>query len=179
MRQSFYKDSIVFFGFVIPGLIALALCGGAWYAKSSVSGSLQQKSQTLAEQKKTQAEITQLEKQIAPKRDLAQSWDQLISKDLPTSLNDELPAILQSIPPREFSFVSTTQVNSKAGLATVAKQPVSQTQLAFRGTYRGLQKGLLELETKLPHLQVGSLTIDSNKQSNNLNVTVVYGAWTK
>lgn len=179
MRPSYYKDSIIFFGIVIPGLIALLLCGGAWYAKSTVGDSLLRKSQVLASQKQTQTEIAQLEKTIAPQREFAQSWDNLVGIDLPTALNEELLDISQRIPAREFTLVSTNRVNSKTGLASVAKTNNTQAQFAFRGTYRGIQKGFLVLETRFPQLQVNDLKIDVNRQNNNLNVQASYGAWTK
>ena len=50
--------------------------------------------------------------------------------------------------------------------------------MAFRGTFRTMQRAFLELETRMPQLQLQELRIDpSSSQSSLLNFQVIYTAW--
>jgi hypothetical protein len=53
-------------------------------------------------------------------------------------------------------------------------------KLAFRGTFRSVLKAFLELESRMPQLQLQDLKIDpSTSASSSLNFQVTYTAWEK
>jgi hypothetical protein len=50
--------------------------------------------------------------------------------------------------------------------------------MAFRGTYRTLQRAFLALETRMPQLQLQELRLEPNAtQSSLINLQVTYTAW--
>ena len=60
----------------------------------------------------------------------------------------------------------------------LAQETASQLRIAFRGTFRTMQRAFLELETRMPQLQLQELKIDpSSTQSSLLNIQVNYTAW--
>ena len=68
-------------------------------------------------------------------------------------------------------------------MATADSEPLSaqkssQIRIAFRGTFRTMQRAFLELETRMPQLQLQDLKIDpSSSGSALLNFQVTYTAW--
>ena len=69
-------------------------------------------------------------------------------------------------------------MNAPGGFASVSAQKSSQIRLGFRGTYRGLQRAFLELETRMPQLQLQEIKIDANStQASMNNVDITYTAW--
>ena len=56
---------------------------------------------------------------------------------------------------------------------------IVQLHFAFRGTYRALQTAFLELETRMPQLQLDSIKLSRSANQNVLNAAVVYTTWQK
>ncbi len=51
-------------------------------------------------------------------------------------------------------------------------------KVAFRGTYRTLQRTLLELESLMPQLHVVELKMDPiNNENSMINMQVTYTVW--
>ena len=90
-------------------------------------------------------------------------------------------AIAEALPAKEFQKTAFERTNTKGGFGTVSAQPSSQLRIVFRGTFRTMQRAFLELESRLPQLQLQELRIDPNPNQQNpsplLNFQVNYTAW--
>ena len=88
------------------------------------------------------------------------------------------PFWLWSLPTKEIQKTASERLPVKGGFGTISAQPSSQVRMAFRGTFRTMQRAFLELETRMPQLQLQELRIDpSTSQSSLLNFQVTYTAW--
>ena len=66
---------------------------------------------------------------------------------------------------------------STTGFGSVSAQNSAPLELSFRANFRSMQRAFLELESRLPQLQLNELRIDLTPQSSNLNFQVTYTAW--
>ena len=89
-----------------------------------------------------------------------------------------LREIIERLPSKEIQQTAFERPGARGGFGSVAAQSSSQIRIAFRGTYRTLQRAFLELETRMPQLQLQDLRIDpSSNQSSLMNFQVTYTAW--
>jgi hypothetical protein len=87
----------------------------------------------------------------------------------------------EKLPPKEFQLTASERINNKSGFGNVSAQKSSSVKFNLRGTYRTVQKALLELEARMPNLQLQDLRIEPNSGSGSslLNFQVTYVAWEK
>lgn len=173
-----YKQSIIFFGLLLPILLTAAILGGIFYAKSEVETSFATKKQHFSGYEMTRRASLEIEKQVIAKRPHLERWQSELSKESIGEINRQIREISVNLPPKEFQLTATERADTKAGLAAATEQKSSQVRLAFRGTFRTVQKAFLELESRMPQLQLQDLKIDpSQTQSSLLNFQVSYTAW--
>ena len=173
-----YRQSILFFGLVLPLILAAALVGGAFYARQSVGDSFAAKEKQFRSYQQNQAGAEALEKELAPKRDHVKRWKAMLAEETKSQVNNHVRKLQESLPGKEFQQTSTDSLQSTGGFGGVSAQRSSQIRLGFRGTYRALQRAFVELETKMPQLQLQEIRIDANStQASMNNVDVTYTAW--
>lgn len=173
-----YRQSILLFGLILPLVLAGLIVGGAFYARQSVAQSYgaKEKQFKLYEQNKRGAEA--LEKELTVKREYVKQWKSLLAEETKSQVNNHIRKIQDSPLGKEFQQTSTDSLNMPGGFASVSAQKSSQIRLGFRGTYRALQRAFLELETRMPQLQMQELKIDANaSQASMNNVDITYTAW--
>ena len=84
------------------------------------------------------------------------------------------------LPAKEYQRTSVEYPTGSTGFASASAQNSSQVKLAFRGTFRSVQQAFIELETRMPQLQLQELKIDpSSSSASTLNFQVTYTAWEK
>jgi hypothetical protein len=174
----YYRQSILFFGLIIPLLIAGMVVGGAFYARHNVAESFvaKEKQFKLSEQNKRSADA--LDKNLVTKRDHVKRWKSLLAEETKSQVNNHIRKIQDSPLGKEFQQTSTESLNTQGGFASVSAQKSSQIRLGFRGTYRALQRAFLDLETRMPQLQMQEIKIDAtSSQASMNNVDVTYTAW--
>jgi hypothetical protein len=174
----YYRQSILFFGLIIPLLIAGLVAGGVFYARHTAAESFATKERQykLYEQNKRSADL--LDKDLSAKRDYVARWKALLAEETKSQVNNHIRKMQDSSFGKEFQQTSTESLNSPGGFASVSAQKSSQIRLGFRGTYRGLQRAFLELETRMPQLQLQEIKIDANAtQASMNNVDITYTAW--
>ena len=91
-----------------------------------------------------------------------------------------LREISSSLPSKEFQQTAFERPSGSGGFGSASAQKSSQLRIAFRGTFRTMQRAFLELETRMPQLQLQDLKMDpSSTQSSLMNFQVTYTAWEK
>ncbi len=176
----FYRQSIVLFGFLAPLVICAAVVGGGLVLKGKASTSFQAKQSLYKNAEASRLGALGIEAQISKKRPHVDRWIAQMEKETSNSITSHLKEIGDMLPAKEFQQTAFERPSGDAGFATASKQGSSQVKLAFRGTFRSIQKAFLELETRMPQLQLQDLQIDpSSASSSTLNVSVTYTAWEK
>jgi hypothetical protein len=176
----FYRQSIVLFGFVLPFVVCAVIVGGGVAIKAKAAASFQQK-QTLYKSAETnRIGALEIEAQVSKKRPHVERWISQIEKETANSITSNLKEIGDMLPAKEFQQTAVEYPTGSVGFASVSAQKSSQVKLAFRGTFRSMQKAFIELETRMPQLQLQELKIDpSSSSTSTLNFQVTYTAWEK
>lgn len=172
-----YKQSIIFFGIIIPLIAIGALVGGVFFLKNSMTESFQVKSDQYQVFTKSRNSAMQIEGKISKQRTHLERWKKELALETTSSMRNHLKSISEKLPPKEFQETSFDPVAGKGGFGGSSTQKSSQIRLGFRGTFRTVQRVLAELEARMPQLQLQELKIDPSETSSLLNFQVSYTAW--
>jgi len=173
-----YKQPIILFGLILPLLSAVALIGTVIYGKSEIEASFEAKKEHYAGFEMTRKTAMGLEKLISDKRPDLTRWIDSMSRQPSSEITTQLRNITANLPPKELQLTASDTPPGNSGMGSLSAQKSTLVRLAFRGSFRTMQKAFLELETKMPQLQLQELKIDpSQNQSSLLNFQVTYTAW--
>lgn len=176
----FYRQSIVIFGFALPAMVCALIVGGGIALKSKATASFQQKQTLYKSSEANRAGAMAIEKEVSQKREHFVRWSTQFEKETANSITSHLKEISDRLPPKEFQQTAVEYPTAKSGFGTASAQKSSQVKLAFRATYRSMQKAFIELETLMPQLQLQDLKIDpSSSSTSTMNFSVTYTAWEK
>lgn len=176
-----YKQSIIFFGLIIPILIGGVIIGGCLFLKGRISVSLAEKSQHYTGYEQSRLGALEIEAMIGRQRPHLDRWDQLVGEEPISALSTNLRAISENLPSKEIQQTFLERMNQAGGFGNATAQKSSGVQFSLRGTFRTVQQALLELETQMPNLQLQSLKIEpsTSTETDSLNFQLTYTAWEK
>jgi len=172
-----YKQSIIFFGIVIPMLALAAIIGGCFFLKNYINQSFDVKTSQYRVYTQSRNSVMQIEGKVAKQREHLARWKTSLSTETTSALRTNLKLISEKLPPKEFQETAFDPIAGKGGFGTASNQKSSQIRLGFRGTFRSVQRALAELEARMPQLQLQELRIDPSQQGGLLNFQVNYTAW--
>lgn len=174
----FYRQSIIVFCLVVPAAVCALLLGIGFIGLGNLSQSFELKKQKSANNKMSEASKKTLGKQVGQERGHYLRWKQSLSEETASTVATTLRDIMEKLPNKEIQLTAREEPKTIGGFGAVTQQSSSVLRISFRGTYRTLQKALLELETTLPQLQLQDLKIDPvGGPSNLINMQVTYTAW--
>ena len=173
-----YRQTIILFGLVLPILIAAAVCGVGFMLKSQMTTSFDHKQQTFKTYDQARRAGREIETQIIRQRQFLDLWNEQLSQETASAVSTNLRKICEQLPSKEIQQTSFERPGGSGGFGSVSAQKSSLLRIAFRGTYRTMQRAFLELETRMPQLQLQDLRIDpTTNQSSLLNFQVTFTAW--
>ncbi|MEI8038514.1 MAG: hypothetical protein WCJ14_08995 [Verrucomicrobiota bacterium] len=173
-----YRQPIILFGIVLPVLIATAIIGGGYLLKSQMVTSFDNKQKTYKTYEQGRLAGLEIESQITRQRHHLDRWNEQLSQETASAVATNLRKIAEHLPGKEIQQTAFERPNATGGFGSAAAQKSSQLRIAFRGTYRTLQRTFLELETRMPQLQLQDFQISPySTQSSLLNFQVTYTAW--
>jgi hypothetical protein len=176
--MKFYQQTVILFGLVLPLLIAGAVFGVCFVIRGNVTDSLDKKLEQYAQLQQSRRAAQEMELAISGERENLERWKKQMSQETASTVTATLRAIEERIPDREFTQTSFERPTASAGFGTASAQKSSQIRLSFRGTYRSVQRAFLELETRMPQLQLQEFRISPNANQPSMhNITVSYTAW--
>jgi hypothetical protein len=176
----FYRQSIVLFGFVLPFVVCAAVVGGGFALKSKAAASFEQKQKLYKAAENNRVGALGLEAQVSKKRPHFDRWTAQLEKETANSITSHLKEIGDLLPAKEFQQTAIEYPSGSAGFASASAQKSSQVKLAFRATFRSMQRAFIELETRMPQLQLQEFKIEPSASSTStLNFQVTYTAWEK
>jgi len=172
-----YKQSIILFGIVLPLVGFAAVIGGLYFLKMEMTASYATKTEQYKVYSKSRTAAMEVEGKIARQRPHLARWKSELSAETTSAVRTHLKAISENLPSKEFQETAFDPLAGNTGLGSVTTQKSSQLRLGFRGTYRTVQRALMELETRMPQLQLQEIKMDPSPQSSLLNFQVTYTAW--
>jgi len=179
--MNLYRQSIALFGIVLPVLMTTVLVVLCYSLKSKALASFENKQTLYKACETSRLKALEIEKKIVRQRQHIDYWTALLAEESSSAVNTKLRTITESLPPKEFQQTAFERNPVKGGFGTATAQRSSQLRIVFRGTFRTIQRAFLELETRMPQLQLQELRIDPNATQQNqaplLNVQVNYTAW--
>ena len=178
--MNIYRQSIILFGIVIPTILGIAVVAGGYTLKSQMFESYQTKIQDYQTHQKAEAASREVESQIIKDRKHLGRWSEQLAQEASSVVGTNLRAIYDKQPKNEITQTSFERPQSEGGFGLASAQNSTQLRIAFRGTYRTLQKAFLELETRMPQLQLEEFKMEPIPTSPSLmNFQVTYTAWEK
>jgi hypothetical protein len=173
-----YRQPIILFGIVIPVLVAAAFGGGGFLLKSKMISSFDNKQKTYKTYEQSRIAGLDIETQVGRQRPHIERWNTQLSQETASAVTTHLRKISEHLPAKEIQQTAFERPGGTGGFGSVSAQKSSQLRIAFRGTYRTLQRAFLELETLMPQLQLQEFRMDPiSNQSSQLNFQVTYTAW--
>jgi hypothetical protein len=173
-----YRQSIIIFGIVLPVAVAAAVIAGGYILKSNMVASFDNKQKTYVTYEQGRLSADEIETKIKLQRRHLDRWNEQLSQETASATANHLRKICERLPSKEITQTAFERPSSSGGFGSVAAQKSSQLRIAFRGTFRTMQRAFLELETRMPRLQLQELQITPNtSQSSLLNYQVTYTAW--
>ena len=171
-----YQQSIILFGFIIPVIIAVAVVAGGYVVKNKMADSYQIKKTNYQSHHAARSEVAKLEQAVSVLRPHLERWETQLDKEIASEMGTVLREITAKLPDKE---IQQTAFNPSAEAGDLGgAQPSSKVSIGFRGTFRALQKTFLELETRMPQLQVEDMTLEPvNSSGFLLNLQINYTAW--
>lgn len=172
-----YKPTIFLFGLILPLLLLAAVVGGVVALKTRITESFQHKSSQYRVYSQSQRTAMNVEMETKPRRERLASWQDNLSAETASSLRTHLDTITTRLPTGEFQETAFEPLSGNSGFGAASTQPSSQVRVGFRGTFRSVQKALLELETRMPQLHLQDMKVEPSDQSALLNFQITYTAW--
>jgi hypothetical protein len=173
-----YRQTIILFGIILPVVAAAAVVGLGFLLKSKMEESFESKVASSKTYNMGRLAELEIETQVTRQRPHIDRWYTQLSQETKSSVSKNIREITDRLPSKEITVTAIDPSNTKAGFGSISAQASSQVRIAFRGTFRTMQRAFLELETRMPQLQLQELRIDPNGgQSPLLNFQVNYTAW--
>jgi hypothetical protein len=176
--MNLYRNSIFIFGMALPLFATAIFLSVCYLVHSKVTDSFEKKQLGFKSYQVTKVTKDQLQGQVDKQHKDLERWNALLKQETASALSTQLQQIGEHFSSKDFVKTAFDPTGAKSGFANVSAQKSSQIKIAFRGTFTALQKAFLELETRMPQLQLQDLKIDPNSsQASLLNVQVNYTAW--
>ncbi|MCF7674679.1 MAG: hypothetical protein K9N23_16285 [Akkermansiaceae bacterium] len=179
--MNLYRQSIALFGIVVPILILALVLGLGIAMKGRIVASFDRNEDLFKSYQTNRMAAIKIEESITKQRVHLERWSALMSEDALSAMNSNLRTIAEGLPAKEFQKGGFERTAGSGGLGSATAQNSSQLKISFRGTFRTMQRAFLELETRMPQLQLQELRITPNLNQQNpstlLNYQVTYLAW--
>lgn len=173
-----YRQTIILFGIALPVVVAAAVIGVGFAIKNQMTASFDNKQKNYKTYEQGRLSGLEIEAQVTRQRQHLERWNEQIAQETASSVATNLREIIEQLPSKEIQQTAFERPGSTGGFGTVVAQNSSQIRIAFRGTYRTLQRAFLELESRMPRLQLQDLKMDPiANQAALLNVQVTYTVW--
>lgn len=174
----YYRQTIILFGIIVPVIIAAAVVGVGSMVKSKMAASFANKETNFKDYKQARIAALGIEGHVMRERKHLDRWNVQLSEETASAVTTNLREISEELPAKEIQQTSFERPSGSVGFGAASAQKSSQIRMAFRGTYRTLQRAFLALETRMPQLQLQELRLEPNStQSSLINLQVTYTAW--
>lgn len=177
MEQDF-KKAVAVFGLVLPVLLIVALIVAVIVGKGRVTKTYKTRQAAYQQSQMQQKQLQLLRQKVAQEKEVLESWEALLAKESRRSFTQHWKEVGQSFKSREFQLELPTWQNQSSGLGQGHSQPASQVSMNFDATFRAMQIALLKMETRLPQMQLDSISMKLGQDGQTLNFQTQFTVWT-
>ena len=168
----YYKESVFVFGLVAPVLFVVVGLGMGLHFRGKLESTYEARRNHHRTYKTVEKERGALEEKVQSQAPHMHRWMSLFEQPAATSVNTFFREFQKEFDATHFQQTAFRPTSTAGGIGGASKQPSIQLNFAFRGTF-------LELETRMPQLQVDSIKLSRASNQNVLNANVVYTTWQK
>ncbi|MCB1076831.1 MAG: hypothetical protein KDM64_03285 [Verrucomicrobiae bacterium] len=179
-----YRQSIIFFGGVIPFIILGVLLGSVLYGRSKLHATKEVKEAAFEKYQAAAGAVSYVEEelQIEGRAEQMAYWEDQLKGELVQSLTQNLNEIASQFTEDQLARTEFGRPGTQSALAGGTKNPHSRFRLSFEGGFGPMQTLLAELETRMPQLTLEGLDISpisdaDSKSKGKLRFDVTYLAW--
>lgn len=176
--NDYYKQSVTVFGIAIPCIIMAVFGGVALYMSSSTSAEYKKKKKVYDKAKNAMAQTMELQGKVQKTSEYLKEWDHMLNTETRGTFLEHWKTAETKFTGKELTKTSHNWVNYSDGLGKGVSQPASQVNMSFSATYRAMQIALMEMETKLPQMQLDSLTMTPGTNGETINFKTTFTVWT-
>lgn len=177
--NSYYKHSVAVFGLTLPLLAVAVVAGACLYGVSSIDQKFKKKHIVYNKAQIEEQKTTELQGRVAQNGNHLKDWQKVLSSETRGSFVEHWKVAEKKFTGKEFTRAPHNWVNYSEGLGKGIDQPASQVEMNFSATYRAMQLALMEIESKLPQLQLDSLTMTPDNSGEKLNFKTKFTVWTQ
>ncbi|MDX1679220.1 MAG: hypothetical protein R3242_00695 [Akkermansiaceae bacterium] len=178
--MNFYRQSIILFGAVFPALLAVAVVAGGYLVKSKMEASYEKKAEAFKKQDQARRAADAIEQDIREDKAHLDRWMKKLSGETRATMTSIYSELVEELPEKEFARTAFEPLNNETGLGAASAQPASTIRMQYRGTFRSLQKAMLEYEARMPQLVLQDMSITPLKTSSyQVVMQLSFTAWEK
>ena len=178
MKNEYYKQSVTVFGIAIPLGLMVLMGGIAMYMASSTSAEYKKKKVAYDQAQTAMKETVALQGQLQKSSEYLESWDKMMKTETRGSFLEHWKVAEKKFTGKELTKTSHNWTNYSDGMGKGINQPASQVKMSFSATYRAMQLAMMEMETKLPQMQLDSMTMTPSSNGESLNFETKFTVWT-
>ena len=176
--NDYYKQPVTVFGIAVPCLLMVVISGVALYMSSSTATEYKKKKRVYDKAKTEMQQTMELQGKVQKTSNYLKEWDHMMATETRGSFLEHWKTAEERFTGKELTKTSHNWLNFSEGLGKGLTQPASQVNMSFSATYRAMQLALLEMETKLPHMQLDSLTMTPSTTGDAINFETTFTVWT-
>lgn len=176
-----YKQPIIIFGIVIPLVIAGAIFGIGSVVKGRFTTTYETKVQQFKDYKRNKILAKETETQVTKQREVYNQWKVILEQDSFSQVTSNLRSITADLPPKEIQQPFPERLDNKLAFGLASAQDSTAVRFNLKGSFRTIQRALVELETRMPNLQLQDIKMEPTNTPDGpvLNVQASYTAWEK
>ena len=172
-----YKKSVAVFGLAMPLLFLAFLIAAVLVAKGRVSDMYQVRERTHQQGVTMKRQLALLENKVRSKKERLQAWQTMLSQQSRSSFTQDWKDAGRSFKRNEFQSDLPAWKSKSSGLGGKLQQPASQVTMTFDASFRAMQTVLMEMETKLPQMQMDSMSMNPNPDGRTMNFKTTFTVW--
>lgn len=174
-----YKKSVLIFGLLIPLLFISALTVVVLMKASDIAKTYQAKDSVMKTNKMIKLQNQNLSKKAEEQKEMLLAWDAMLSSDSRRSFLEDWKKVSKQFNTKEFRQELPIWNNKSLGLGMSVSQPASQVTINFDASYRAMQIAMMEMETKLPQMQLDTMEIKPSENKGILSFKTTFTIWRK
>lgn len=176
--NDYYKKAVTVFGIAIPCVIMALVAGVALYMSSSTSTEYKIKKKAFDKAQVALKQTMELQGQVQETGEYLKEWDHMLATETRGTFVEHWKNAEKNFSGKELTKTNHNWVNFSEGLGKGLTQPASQLNMSFSASYRAMQLALLEIETKLPQMQLDSMTMTPAANGETINFKTTHTIWT-
>jgi len=177
--NSYYKKPVVAIGMVVPLLVILALLMGTIYGFSKLNKSYQGKKLAYKKAEIARQNTMTLQGKVGQNNLVMKQWQNMLATETRGTFIDHWKSAEQKFKGNELTRSPHNWINYSEGMGKGVNQASSQVSMDFSATYRAMQLTLMEVETKLPQMQLDSIIMKPEKNGGRINFSTQFTVWTQ